>query len=106
MKRLILIILMSSLSSAPAFADKLDFNNADQQLNLAAGFAVNLTAYSILKESTDLSRNQCLLISTAGTILLSVAKETLLDSKFSSANFKSATLGAGIGVVVPFVFDF
>lgn len=97
---------MSFFLNSQSFAESIDFNSADDQLNLAAGFAVNLTAYSILREATSLSRNQCLLFSTAGTIFLAAAKESLLDSKFSSSKFKSASIGAATAVIIPFVFEF
>jgi hypothetical protein len=106
MKKLLLAIIMSSLFSVQSFADNIDFNNADYQLHLAAGYAVNLTAYSILRESTEMSKTKCAMISTAGTILLSIAKESLLDSKFSGGRVKAAAIGAAGAVVVPFVFNF
>lgn len=106
MKKALIIFLISFFFSTQSFAETIDFNSAEDQLHLAAGFAVNLTAYSILRETTDLSRNKCLLFSTVGTIVLAAAKESFLDSKFSSSKFKSASIGAVGAVVIPFVFEF
>ena len=106
MKKTLSLLIISLFLGTQSFAESVDFNSAEDQLNLAAGFAINLTAYSVLRETTSLSRNQCLLFSTAGTILLAAAKESFLDSKFSSSKFKSASIGAATAVVVPFVFEF
>jgi hypothetical protein len=105
MKKTLSILLLSLCLSTVSHADSLDFNNAEDQLHLSAGFAVNLTAYSILREETDLSQGQALLYSTGGTILLGILKESL-SSSFSKSHIEAVGLGAATAIVIPVMFNF
>ena len=92
--------------SISSFAGGLSFNRVDTQLNIAAGYAVNLTTYTILRQTTGMSQVKCAVISTTGTIFLGVMKEVLISHPFSLGGVGAVTIGGAGAVIVPIVFNF
>ena len=103
MKKLLTIITFLFCFNANAFL----YEEEDKNLHLATSMALSYTITSTIMLTNDkISSKDAALIALGATIILGLAKETLIDDHFDNDDMIANTIGAGVGTIPFILIDF
>lgn len=103
MKQLLILFTFLFTFNANAFL----YEQEDKNLHLATSMALSFTLTSVIMLNNDkISSRKAALIAAGTTILLGLAKESVIDDKFDGEDMIANTLGAGVGTIPFIVIDF
>lgn len=102
MKKILIIFTFLFCLNANAFLFE-----EDKNLHFATSMALTYTITStIMLTNPEISSKKAALIAAGTTILLGLAKESLIDDKFDSNDMLANGLGASFGAIPFIVIDF
>ena len=91
-------------AAAPSGNDESDPFAPDKVAHAAVSYSLTLTG-ALLLEKLDVPRWQAVLISGAGTFLLGLAKEYVIDADPSGGDLAADAIGVGTGAALVFSFE-